>query len=135
MIPPSLQALINLWTTVANSSGDAAYGVCVEGLRAELQYHPVVPLDELKAAYDAEDVGALIDRYTPPQPNPHPPGTYLWAREEHARGRRLRRKLRSCWRLVLGPDSFAMASEPGDDWDSFRFTHADFTATDWEVVL
>jgi hypothetical protein len=125
MIPPSIQAMINLWTTVANSSGDVAYGVCVEGLRAELQHHPVVPLDELKAAYDAEDVGALIFKYTPQQPNPHPQGTYLWAREEHARGQLVRRRE---WLAVA--TGIARLS----DWSRMHFADADFTAADWEVV-
>lgn len=125
-IAPALQALIDEWRQLW-ATGDRTAKQCVLALEMTLQAHPVVPLSELRSALDCttrpprEALEVLCFRYTPQPPNPHPQGTYLWAREEQLRGRTVRRphwsNLTEC----------AM-------WESMRFSHADFIATDWEVV-
>jgi hypothetical protein len=35
---------------------------------------------------------------------------------------------------VLAERSFAVTTEPEERWDAYHFAHADFAATDWEVV-
>lgn len=143
MIPPTLQALVDGWRAKANpkaSDYDSAltYGECANALELVLQTHPAVPSSELRAlAEKMDDVLAnptcktcsrwlleLVAKYTPQPPNPHPPGTYLWAREEHARGRDVRV---ASWNRNV-------TAQRDCPWDSFRFNHCDFTATDWEVV-
>lgn len=89
---------------------------------------PSVPVSELRAWQNRDwvdgEFAALLDKHDPPSlpPNPHQQGTYLWAREEHARGDSVRRH-----------DWNSCCTARGE-WLAFMFTHADFTATDWEVV-
>lgn len=122
---PTLQALIDLWSRSNDVLVDGPTArVCAQQLERALQAHPVVPLDELQAAFDAHEVGTLIAKYAPQPPNPHPQGTYLWAREEQDRNRTVRRR---AWN--------GEACVPGcNRWEAVVFHHADFTATDWEVV-
>lgn len=54
------------------------------------------------------------------EPNLHTKGSYLWAREEHARGRTVRRDCTGC-----------IASHKR--WSDCMFTHESFIATDWQV--
>lgn len=73
----------------------------------------------------------LIGRPKPP-PNPHPQGTYLWAKEEHSRGRVV-------WRLSRGAYRSSTDVRPVNDpngvaWSAAFFSDDDFSATDWEVV-
>lgn len=53
------------------------------------------------------------------EPNPHAPGTYQWAREEHARGKSVRN--------AIGPGYYANT----DSWDNFRFLAAEFETKTW----
>lgn len=95
-----------------------------------------VTVSELQALLDGPDlqggvwnaIRKLIDKHTPkPElpPNPHPVGTYLWAREEHARGRSVATAWKNNERLTIRKTRA---------WSDARFTHTDFIATDWEVV-
>lgn len=99
---------------------------------------PSVPVSELRAwlarGWGGGELDALLSKYDPPSlpPNPHQQGTYLWAREEHARGHRPRRRE---WK----PRSECSTTRPLNDpdgvpWEHCMFTHCDFTATDWEVL-
>jgi hypothetical protein len=91
---------------------------------------PVVPLSKVVRLMDVSTeclrdcVRELIAKHTPQSPNPHPVGTYLWAREEHARGNNVRRM--GWWRNLRAPSGVA--------WSSLMFGHDDFTQTDWEVT-
>lgn len=154
---PALQVLIDAWSRTAdgNEVGDAAVRLCAVALERTLQRHPVVPCDELsQLASEMLDTGHrevtnetcsqwlrdTVAKYTPKPPNPHPQGTYLWAKEEFARGKRVRRNCGGLWRFVMKAkglhpyNAFAVCSETGDDWSQFLFVDTDFTATDWEVV-
>jgi hypothetical protein len=137
MIHPALQTLIDEWEErwVGFSGGPSATMArqCIESLKWTLEQHPVVPLADLSALLDTPDhllrglVRGLVAGYSHRPPNPNPPGTYLWAREEHTRGRTVRRKfgpLADDW-LAIGFNT---------PWEREGFRHADFTATDWEVV-
>lgn len=119
---------------------------CGEALIEWLSRHqpvttaPSVPVSELQELLDGPDlqggvwnaIRRLIEKRTPrPElpPNTEKPGTYLWALEEHRRGREVRcgwRKIADgSKRTVVGPDR---------DWNDVAFDHADFIATDWESV-
>jgi len=93
---------------------------------------PAVPVTEL-LIYRSECGGvdtrldALIAKHSIKPalpPNPHQQGTYLWAREEHMRGRAVRCPSR---RLHV-------AIPAADDWDASLWTYDEFIATDWEVA-
>lgn len=99
-----------------------------------------VPVSELQALLDGPDlqggvwnaIKQLIAKHSPkPElpPNPHPQGTYLWAREEHARRHSVGR---SWWSRRVGGAGRAIT--PDSAWEHCSFTHDDFIATDWEVV-
>lgn len=69
-------------------------------------------------------LGDVIAEYTPKPalpPNPHPTGTYLWAREEHLRGRTVQLGI-----FQVYPDR--------REWDRREWAHCHFTATTWKAV-
>jgi hypothetical protein len=143
---PALQALIDNWRGYADHGDGGAFykGIadCAAELERTLLKQPVVPLSELRTALDCttrpprEALEVLCFRYTPQPPNHHPQGTYLWAKEEHARGRKVGR------RLLAGKASACrergncrLTNDPVNvEWNQCWFTDEDFTATDWEVV-
>lgn len=97
---------------------------------------PSVPVSDLRAwqsnGWVTSELVALIRMAEPKPslpPNPHQQGTYLWAREEHAR----RQTVKTGWRRVEGGETRMLVSAD-DDWSKVKFDHTDFTATDWEVV-
>lgn len=112
---------------------DAADGML--DLRDWLKKHPpvpAVPVAELREwlgrGWVNSEFEALLDKYTPKPslpPNPEKPGTYLWALEEFQRGRKVGRA-KSTIRVGGRFRRFT--------WGEYSFTHADFIATDWEVV-
>lgn len=122
---------------------DGSMSKCGDELAYWLDMHqptPSIPLDEVKATFAVSErswgdcmsqLDELIRKYEPKPalpPNPHQQGTYLWAREEAAaRGRDVgRERYGATYRTLFRPG--------GPLWDSCRWTHADFIATDWEVV-
>lgn len=109
---------------------------CGSVLRSWLAEHPPVPsvpVAELSPIRDSmreyrieEPLDALIAKYTPMPvlpPNTEKPGTYLWAYEEHRRGRTVR---------LLSTNDFPI--RPSSVWAERDWWHAHFVATDWEVV-
>lgn len=126
---PALQALIERWPIDHGRLGQDF----AEDLKQTLAEHPVVPLSELVALLNrlGPELGRggpafadLVAKYKPQPPNPHPQGTYLWAREENQRERQVHRR----------GDSARTRIDGNRFWMDLRFSHEDFTATDWEVV-
>lgn len=126
-------------------------GFCAAELERWIEQHPAVPSVPIEALnilisgsdslayvgyskFDALHAGLvkLVSKHTPKRefpPNPHPSGTYLWAREEH---KRMHYSSSLC--LRRGSWDAARVVRGGHDWSGISFWHADFIATDWEVV-
>lgn len=92
---------------------------------------PGAELDKTSAQLNCfcDEIAQLIAKYTAtPQlqlpPNPHAVGTYLWAREEHARGNVVRRFSGIGWTTY--PNAFV--------WQQALWTHEDVIAVNWEVA-
>lgn len=118
---------------------------CATELRVRLESHSPAPAftgDTLEAladkmgdilmGYSGRDCAGmlreLIGRPRLP-PNPHPGGTYLWAREACARLPASARGVesKSAGWAVMVPVSVAQ-------WNEMKWPHAAFIATDWEVI-
>lgn len=135
-----LRAFANAWCGL---DGHQASGKqCGDALLFFLDANPAVPavpVSELRAwlrrGWVNGEFEALLAKYTPRPslpPSTEKPGTYLWAREEAARGKRVGR-LRRASSIGI----FDVVYDPGSQagvWDKFKWTHDDFIATDWEVV-
>jgi hypothetical protein len=58
------------------------------------------------------------------EPNPHEPGTYAWAREEHAQGR-------DVTNAVPGPGRVLSVYRACNKWGNFVFCAAEFETKTW----
>lgn len=78
----------------------------------------------------------LVRRHAPQidsaVPNPHPPGSYLWARAEHRRGRDVRRKHWNTFGERLGVRR--IGDPRGHVWVLGWYGDDDVNATDWEIA-
>jgi hypothetical protein len=102
---------------------------------AQLPAPPSVPLADLDkylsyvglAPAEAAHLRNWLAQYRPPPaPNPHPAGTYHWAREEHARGATV-----FC-RLETGAPKLEVGQST--KWEQVHFTAAEFDAANWVSV-
>lgn len=131
-----LKTAASVW---CSRDGSVASGKqCGDELLFWLDAHPPVrsvPVSDLRAwqrnGWVTAELDALIqmaEKNPSLPPNPHQQGTYLWAREEHLRGSGM------CRRSIGLNVPMKDVRDRIVYWDQWSWSHADFTATDWEVV-
>lgn len=145
MTPEEHNQLKSAAAAWCSRDGSVASGKqCGDELLFWLDAHPPVrsvPVSDLRAwqrnGWVTDELEALIrmaEPKPPLPPNPHQQGTYLWAMEEHARKSDVSRRGEPGFVVVAPECCKSFRCNARIDWDFYRFSNADFTATDWEVV-